>query len=233
MGKRLPPHLRRAASVRIRAHLSSLESRKRSFGTFSHCSTLPPRFPYLVAAMWIAMILVAPPAASAVHTASSTQTPDTVSAQLDSDPRLAVSRVVLNLVSYARWPTGGPTVRVCVDSAADDVYAGVNGQPISNGRFIAAQILNTLDTPAVSQCDAVYLLDLADNRRRALVSELIGKPVLIIVERDQACEVGSMFCLDIREDHTSFRINLDSIARSGIRVHPGVLQLGRRTTKAR
>jgi len=152
---------------------------------------------------------------------------------LDSDPRLAVSRVVVNLVSYSRWPTGGATVRVCVDSAADDVYAGVKGQPISNGRVIDAKTLNALDSTAVSQCDAVYLLDLADIRRKTLVSELIGRPILVIVGRDQACEVGSMFCLDIREDHTSFRINLDSIARSGIRVHPGVLQMGRRTSTAR
>jgi hypothetical protein len=37
-----------------------------------------------------------------------------------------------------------------------------------------------------------------------------------------------MFCLGISDEHVGFKVNLDAVARSGIRVHPNVLQLGKR-----
>ncbi|WP_130392894.1 YfiR family protein [Cupriavidus agavae] len=150
----------------------------------------------------------------------------------ENTERQAVADVVVKLLGYSRWPAGSQVVRVCIDDAAAAISSGLNGQATSNGRLIDAKLLKSLDTASVTRCDAVYLVDTADSRRKTLVSELIGKPVLVIVEKDQACEVGSMFCLDIREERVTFRINLDSIARSSIRVHPGVLQLGRRTAKA-
>ncbi len=73
---------------------------------------------------------------------------------------------------------------------------------------------------------------MTDALRKKLTADLVGKPVLVIVEEDFECETGSMFCLTFRENQVSFRINLDAIARSGIHVHPGVLQLGRRRMPA-
>lgn len=144
---------------------------------------------------------------------------------------------MLNLIGYSRWPAADNSaekaVQLCVDKAVERVAARLQGQMAANGRMIDTRVIDAMETASVAQCDAVYLRDVADGRRKTLVAELIGKPVLIIVEQDQACEVGSMFCLGFREDHVSFRINLDSIARSGIRVHPGVLRLGRRPTEVR
>ena len=60
-----------------------------------------------------------------------------------------------------------------------------------------------------------------------------GEPtVLVITEEDFECETGSMFCLNVADNRVTFRVNLDSVARSGIHIHPGVLQLGRRRTPA-
>jgi hypothetical protein len=42
------------------------------------------------------------------------------------------------------------------------------------------------------------------------------------------CAVGSAFCLQISNDQAGFKVNLDSLARSGVRVHPNVLQLARK-----
>lgn len=69
---------------------------------------------------------------------------------------------------------------------------------------------------------------MTEARRKKLLADFVGRPVMVIAEEDFECEGGSMFCLNIRENQVSFRINLDAIARSGIHVHPGVLQLGRR-----
>ena len=37
-----------------------------------------------------------------------------------------------------------------------------------------------------------------------------------------------MFCLNVDGERVSFDINLDAVARSGVRVHPNVLNLARR-----
>ena len=181
----------------------------------------------------MATVLVATPHASEVPATLASQRSGAGLSLADAARVEAVSATVVNLLSYARWPTADSTVRVCIDSAAGVLAARIGGQKVSNGRWIDARVIGSLEPSSIAQCDAIYLRGVADNRRKTLVSELIGKPVLTIVEEDQACEVGSMFCLGIREDHVSFRVNLDSIARSGIRVHPGVLQMGRRGDQAR
>ena len=144
----------------------------------------------------------------------------------------AVARVVMSLLSYARWPGERETVRLCVDSSAR--YAGklMEGGTLSTGRLVETRRVDALPESLVSECDALYLGAMNDARRRALTAYFVGKPVLVMTEEDFECEGGSMFCLSIREHQVSFRINLDAIARSGIHVHPGVLQLGRRKAPA-
>ncbi|PLP99052.1 DUF4154 domain-containing protein [Cupriavidus pauculus] len=144
----------------------------------------------------------------------------------------AVARVVMSLLSYARWPGERETVRLCVDGSAR--YAGklMEGGTLSTGRLVEARRVDALPESLASECDALYLGAMNDTRRRALTAFFVGKPVLVMTEEDFECEGGSMFCLSIREHQVSFRINLDAIARSGIHVHPGVLQLGRRKAPA-
>lgn len=167
-----------------------------------------------------------PPAAASAP-AASTASPTSPASRPE-----AVARVVLSLLSYARWPSERETLRLCVDGSAR--YAGklIEGGTLSTGRLVEARRTDTLSEALVSECDALYLGAMNDARRRALTTYFVGKPVLVIAEEDFECEGGSMFCLNIREHQVSFRINLDAIARSGIHVHPGVLQLGRRKAPA-
>ncbi|WP_223851399.1 YfiR family protein [Cupriavidus pauculus] len=144
----------------------------------------------------------------------------------------AVARVVLSLLSYARWPTERDTVRLCVDTGTR--YAGklMEGGALTTGRFVESRRIDLMTEAIAPACDALYVGTVSDARRKRLADELAGKPVLVIAEEDFECEAGSMFCLNIRDNQVSFRVNLDSIARSGIHVHPGVLQLGRRKAPA-
>ena len=73
---------------------------------------------------------------------------------------------------------------------------------------------------------------LTDDERRQLFASLTGRPVLSISESDDLCTVGSLFCLRVTDDQVSFEVNLDSVARSGVRIHPSVLQLSRRKPAA-
>lgn len=210
-----------------------------------HCQ--PPQLPYLTpnfahrprSALTLPLVLLlatpgtwpAAVAASTVAAAAPASAPVSAPAAPASRPE-AVARMVMSLLSYARWPAERETLRLCVDT--DARYGGklMEGGSLSTGRLVQARPVDPLADALASECDALYMGAMTDARRKKLTTDLVGKPVLVIVEEDFECEVGSMFCLAFRENQVSFRINLDAIARSGIHIHPGVLQLGRRRTPA-
>jgi hypothetical protein len=89
------------------------------------------------------------------------------------------------------------------------------------------------DHPGIADdCNAVYIGRLTNEERSRLFTSLIGKPVLSISEGGDQCTVGSLFCLRVGDEQVSFEVNLDSVARSGVRIHPSVLQLSRRRPAA-
>jgi hypothetical protein len=137
----------------------------------------------------------------------------------------AVRNVVLGILSYARWPVEPAELQVCVvahTEFADDLLQGAT-QP--SGRRVQVQRVS-LDSPTLgTDCNVVYLGAASDVERKRLFAQLAGHPILSISERDDACSVGSMFCLHVHGAQVSFDVNLDSVARSGVRVHPSVLQL--------
>ncbi|MFJ2482426.1 YfiR family protein [Pseudomonas sp. NPDC087598] len=144
----------------------------------------------------------------------------------------AVTKVVLGILSYARWPVEPAQLRLCIvgpTEYTDDLVKGTTqatGRPVTVRRLLA-------DNPAiVSECDAVYIGKLTADERSRLFTSLIGHPVLSISEGGDQCTVGSLFCLRVGDDQVSFEVNLDSVARSGVRIHPSVLQLSRRKPAA-
>lgn len=140
----------------------------------------------------------------------------------------AVTQVVLGILSYARWPVEPAQLRLCLigpTEYADDLVKGTTqatGRPLTVRRLLAG------DPRIGSECDAVYIGKLSGQERTQLASTLNGKPVLSISEADDPCTVGSLFCLRVSDSHVAFDVNLDSVARSGVRIHPSVLQLSRR-----
>jgi hypothetical protein len=141
---------------------------------------------------------------------------------------VAVTQTVLGILSYARWPDDPPELRLCV--LADVAYAGglLAGTLQSAGRPIRAQRV-AIESEALTTCHAVYVGRTSPMDHRRIFARLAGLPVLSISEDDPYCSVGSMFCLRVEEEaQVSFQVNLDQIARSGLRIHPNVLRLGRR-----
>ncbi|MDR2316176.1 MAG: YfiR family protein [Pseudomonas sp.] len=140
----------------------------------------------------------------------------------------AVTQVVLGILSYARWPTEPVPLRLCLvgpTEYADDLIKGNvqnSGQPLQVRRLLAD------DRQVAQACDAVYIGKLDDGQRDRLFQAVSGHPVLSISEADDPCTVGSLFCLRVSDQQVAFEVNLDSVARSGVRIHPSVLQLSRR-----
>ena len=140
----------------------------------------------------------------------------------------AVTQVVLGILSYARWPTEPAPLRLCLvgpTEYADDLIKSTvqnAGQPLLVRRLLAD------DRQIAQACDAVYIGKLDPGQRDRLFEVISGHPVVSISEADDPCTVGSLFCLRVGDEQVAFEVNLDSVARSGVRIHPSVLQLSRR-----
>lgn len=144
----------------------------------------------------------------------------------------SVTQVVLGILSYARWPVEPQKLRLCIVGPTEYTDDLVKGTTQATGRPVTVQRL-LADNPSIaSACDAVYIGKLTTDERSRLFAALTGQPVLSISEADDQCAVGSLFCLRVSDDQVSFEVNLDSVARSGVRIHPSVLQLSRRKQAA-
>lgn len=144
----------------------------------------------------------------------------------------SVTQVVLGILSYARWPVEPQKLRLCIVGPTEYTDDLVKGTTQATGRPVTVQRL-LADNPSIaSACDAVYIGRLTTDERSRLFAALTGQPVLSISEADDQCTVGSLFCLRVSDDQVSFEVNLDSVARSGVRIHPSVLQLSRRKQAA-
>ena len=140
----------------------------------------------------------------------------------------SVTQVVLGILSYARWPVEPAQLRLCVVGPTEYTDDLVKGTTQATGRPVTVQRL-LADNPSIAgECNAVYIGKLTNDERSRLFASLTGRPVLSISESDDQCTVGSLFCLRVTDEQVSFEVNLDSVARSGVRIHPSVLQLSRR-----
>jgi hypothetical protein len=144
----------------------------------------------------------------------------------------SVTQVVLGILSYARWPVEPTQLRLCVVGPTEYTDDLVKGTTQATGRPVTVRRLLADNPSIVSDCDAVYIGTLTGDERSQLFASLTGRPVLSISESDDQCTVGSLFCLRVTDDQVSFEVNLDSVARSGVRIHPSVLQLSRRKSAA-
>ncbi|KAB0490200.1 YfiR family protein [Pseudomonas vancouverensis] len=144
----------------------------------------------------------------------------------------AVTQVVLGILSYARWPVEPAQLRLCLVGPTEYTDDLVKGTTQATGRPVTVKRLLADNPSIVGDCDAVYIGKLTGEERARLFSALIGHPVLSISESDDQCTVGSLFCLRVGDEQVSFEVNLDSVARSGVRIHPSVLQLSRRKPAA-
>ena len=137
-----------------------------------------------------------------------------------------VAQVLFGIISYVRWPVARPEVRVCMLGAPRFGAAIVDTPASSLGQRIRVKI--PAAAAAAGECDVIYLGSLPDGEREHLLAQIIGKPILSVAEPGTSCTVGTMFCLRLSEAQIGFDVNLDAIARSGLRVHPNALQIARR-----
>lgn len=140
----------------------------------------------------------------------------------------AVTQVVLDIFSYARWPVEPSPLRLCLVGPTEYADDLIKGQVQESGRPLQVKRLLADDSQVAQACDAIYIGKLDQRQRDKLFERVSGYPVLSISESNDPCTLGSLFCLRVSDQQVAFEVNLDSVARSGVRIHPSVLQLSRR-----
>jgi len=139
----------------------------------------------------------------------------------------AVRQVVLGIISFTHWPTPPARLRLCVTGRPDYAHGLVDTLQAGSTPLDAQRI--GFDDPAIgAACDVVYSGNLSDDEWQQVRAAVAGHPVLTIAEHNPSCTTGSMFCLNVDDEPITFDINLDAVARSGVRVQPNVLKLARR-----
>ncbi len=135
----------------------------------------------------------------------------------------AVGRMVQSMIEYSRWPTPRSPVVLCVAGPALH-GARLDGLRLSDGRTIARRAVSA--SPAsLGGCDALYIGQVTPPIARQLTDAVRGRGVLTIAEADPDGRSQAMFVLVFRPAALSFKLNLDAVSRSGLRVDPRVLRL--------
>ncbi|WP_230513091.1 YfiR family protein [Paraburkholderia sejongensis] len=135
---------------------------------------------------------------------------------------------MLDIISYARWPVQPDVYRLCIAGSTEylrDMTVQTNAVA---GRPVQMRDLDLRGEPLLSNCDVVYLGALPGEARKNLLAGSRQLKILTIEERGEDCTDTAMFSLRALGNRLSLKVNLDAIARSGIKINPNVLLLGRR-----
>jgi len=164
---------------------------------------------------------------------SSNTTAKTASINKDED----VKKTVLGIMSYTRWVPPPTPVTFCIVAAKHgSALEGLDGSttnianntPTGENRIVISK-LDYDATKLSAQCDAIYFGNVSPADQQKVIAARQNRPILTISE-DSDCEIGSSFCLQTTSTPITFLVNLDSLTRSGVRVDPNVLLLGKKRT---
>ena len=133
--------------------------------------------------------------------------------------------ITLSILSYAKWNT--PTPALCVIDNPN--YAVQFNQALRLHGYhykISSIRLNELEK---SSCNAIFLSTFSPKEEQKIIYSQRPDPPLSFSSSNQDCEMGSAFCLYTQNSKTSFKVNLDSLSQSKVRVDPRVLLLAKST----
>lgn len=135
----------------------------------------------------------------------------------------AAARTVQAMIEYTRWPTRTAPMALCVTGPALHA-ARLDGLRLSDGRTVERRDVAAAGI-AAQGCDVVYMGQIALPAMRQVTAAVRGRGVLTIAEADPQCRSQAMFCLAFAPRAVSFRLNIDAVSRSGLRVDPRVLRM--------
>ncbi|MCQ4095412.1 YfiR family protein [Erwinia persicina] len=136
-----------------------------------------------------------------------------------------VRQTVAGMISYTRWPHLNGLPRLCVFRSAHYASVLISASVQHPPAVWNAVQVDDVQQALTSQCDVLYFGHESSHQQVELINSYQPRPLLTIAEQTPDCAVGSAFCLKFINHRVSFSVNLDSLGRSGVRVHPDVLML--------
>lgn len=133
--------------------------------------------------------------------------------------------ITLSILSYAKWNT--PTPALCVIDNPNYAVQFNHALRLHGYHYKISSIrLNELEK---SSCNAIFLSTFSPQEEQKIIYSQRPDPPLSFSSTNQDCEMGSAFCLYTQNNKTSFKVNLDSLSQSKVRVDPRVLLLAKST----
>lgn len=138
---------------------------------------------------------------------------------------IATADMVAAIISYSHWEREPQTISLCVTGTSPQ-SSRLATRTLRDGRtMVAARMAPSAASASI--CNAVYIGQMAAPDRARLIGRL-GNHVLTITDADPGCEYGAAICLRPTPQGLTFDLNLDSVARSRVRIDPRVLGLSHR-----
>ncbi len=137
----------------------------------------------------------------------------------------AAARTVKAIMEYARWNERRDPLVLCVAGSARHA-AQLGGWRMADGRQVQRRNV-AASVSALGGCDVLYLGQLAIPAQRQLTAAVRGRGVLTIAEADPGNSSEAMFALAYQPNALSFRLNIDAVSRSGLRIDPRVLRVAK------
>lgn len=136
------------------------------------------------------------------------------------------NRIVSGILSFTRWPPPVQVPQLCIlASACHLTLSSADAPPATPFSVVRADSTGRL---SALHCDAVYFGTETPAQQHAALAAMSDKAVLSMAENNPDCATGATFCMIFGEERTRFSVNLDSLARSGVKVSPDVLMLSRK-----
>ena len=145
-----------------------------------------------------------------------------------AEGRIGSEGIIFSVIEYTRWPAADKPALLCVTSGGArgaEVVRALRGKPQPQ-RLEAREIESNRSPPAA--CDVVLYEGWDPATQRKLLAAQADRPVMSIGFGSDFCSDGGILCLTLNSAaDRQFEVNLDAVARSGLRINPRVLQLAR------
>lgn len=134
-------------------------------------------------------------------------------------------RIVAGVIEYSQWPQLQNPLDVCV--AGHELLEKSLREPALRSRHGSLRVRGIAPGSGddVTECDLLYAGHISDVEAERLLKPLIGQPVVTIRQDPEHCGDTSFFCVYLKRSPIGLEVNLDLVARSGVRLNPWVLTL--------
>ena len=149
--------------------------------------------------------------------------------------QLELPDILAGIIHYTRWPVLArePSLQLCLSEHDRDASAIVSrfadrSRPDERPVTVSFRRLSLDSAESLQDCQVIYFGDVPVQYLpivQDVLAHLSASPILTIGQGEEFCARAGLFCLMPTPRGMRISANLDSIARSGLRVNPRLLKM--------